>query len=156
MHAAHRISFAWSCASCCGVSCPELGATLCGSRLAHAVCAEVNAGELVEPWYERPPLLVGSGKFVTPCERMHRAYARAWLARLEAVEFDPDGGPLDPHAAIVSAQAAGRLKMRNRDMPRRWLPTALVRLAPCNVVGLPQARSMVGHPGYTASGITRR
>jgi hypothetical protein len=95
---------------------------LCGSKLAHAVCADVNAGELVEPWYERPPLLVGSGKSVTPCERMHRAYARAWLARLEVVELDRDGAPLDPHAATVSAQAATGPRMRNRDIRRlyRW------------------------------------
>ena len=31
MHSAHRISVAWSCASCRDVSCPELGAILCGS-----------------------------------------------------------------------------------------------------------------------------
>jgi hypothetical protein len=90
-----------------------------GSRFAHVACADVNAGELVEPLYETLPLLVGSGKFVTPCERMHRAYARASLAILDVVEFDLDVVLLEPHPATVSALATARLRVSNRGM--RWL-----------------------------------
>jgi hypothetical protein len=43
-----------------------------GIRFAHALSADSNAGELVEPLKEYPPAGLGSGKFVTPWERMQR------------------------------------------------------------------------------------
>jgi hypothetical protein len=55
---------------------------------------------------------------------MHRAYTRAWLARLEVVERDPDPDPdsvlLDPHAVTASVLAAARLSLSNRGMRRLY------------------------------------
>ncbi len=89
-----------------------------GSSVAHAVWADLNAGELVEPSYEMPPPPAGSGKLVTPCERMHREYARAWPASPAVAELDVDGAPLDPHAATASAHAPTKLATNNRVMRR--------------------------------------
>src|SRR3984957_4490541 len=59
-----------------------------GISLLHAFCAELNLGLLVMPGvtltatFTSLPLAVifGSGKFGTPCSRMHAAYATAWLS----------------------------------------------------------------------------
>jgi hypothetical protein len=76
----------------------------------------LNAGELVEPWYETLPLLVGSGKFVTPCARMYRANVRASLAGLDVSDLDADGVPLDPQAATETAQIHARPTQTNLDI----------------------------------------
>jgi hypothetical protein len=53
---------------------------------------------------------------------MHRAYARASLARLEVVELEPDGVLLDPHPATAIALATATLRMSNPATHRlsRW------------------------------------
>ena len=64
-----------------------------------------------------PPLLVGSGKAGTPCERMQWEKATAWeLAAWELAgppAFDEPPGPVDdgllPHAAVSRARAAATL-----------------------------------------------
>src|SRR3984957_3297202 len=59
-----------------------------GISLLHAFCAELNLGFPVMPGvtltatFTSLPLVVtfGSGKFGTPCSRMHAEYATAWLS----------------------------------------------------------------------------
>ena len=48
----------------------------------------------------RPPLVLGSGKFGTPCERMHCAYLSSGPPLAAAAR----GLPEDPHPAIRAAQ----------------------------------------------------
>lgn len=52
MHFAHLISCALYRACCCGVALAELGMVFTGTRFTHALCADLNAGELVEPLKE--------------------------------------------------------------------------------------------------------
>lgn len=147
---AHRSSLAWSRAICCGDSFPELGTIFCGIRCAHAVWADAKTGEFFAPVNEMLPL-EGSGKFATPCERMHRANARPWLARPPVVELDPDGVPPDPHAATAIEHAAAKIRARNRVIGRlyRWRPNTDVTarvgtLAPSRVRSVAVLQPRVG------------
>jgi hypothetical protein len=73
-----------------------------GISLAHAFCADRNAGAVVlmsDGMFGKRPPGAGSGKFDTPCERRHRTYSSAWsVAALAGVPLDAP-----PHAARPSA-----------------------------------------------------
>jgi hypothetical protein len=71
-------------------------------------CAFWNVGDdgLTVEVPEKPPFLFGSGKFGTPCDRMHAAYSSACASPDAAADADAVGvgdadapatpGPLDP------------------------------------------------------------
>jgi hypothetical protein len=84
-----------NCVCCCGLGCA--GAIPAGLRFLHCSSADWNAGEELSnlPVLTNIPLLCGSGKFGTPCERMHCANltSAAWSAL--------DTPPLVPPAAEV-------------------------------------------------------
>ena len=104
----------------------ELGGPF-GSRLWHECAADWNAGDctvLGEPIRTVWPLTFGSGKFGTPCERMHLENATpdsTALAVNAEVLAPPVGlGELPPHpatstplksAATASSQARGRVSL---------------------------------------------
>lgn len=102
------------------------------------------------------PLTFGSGKFDTPCERMHFANANAPANLLCPVT------PLllvlllvgseEPQAAMASAQPRAPAAIGSL---RRWRLAALLSLAVRNLFGFPQARSIGQSRGYTALAITR-
>jgi hypothetical protein len=88
-----------NCVCCCGLGCTA--AIPAGLSLLHRASADWYAGEELSnlPVLTNIPLLCGSGKFGTPCERMHcanlisAAFSAAWSAL--------DTPPLDPPAADV-------------------------------------------------------
>src|SRR6185437_2689396 len=93
-----------------------------GSFPRHAFCAAWNAGDCgwsPDPgpiWI--PPPEPGSGKFVTPCARMHFENPRAWAALARGEVPVPPDAPDPPQAARpVAAQSAG---MRARAVRIGW------------------------------------
>jgi hypothetical protein len=100
------------------------------------------------PW----PLTFGSGKFDTPCERMHLANATAPASLLWAVTPLPlFVEPEEPQLAITSAQPRAAIAMGSL---RRWRLAVLLWLAVRNIVGFRQARAIGQSRGYTAGAIT--
>src|SRR5271169_4857942 len=72
MHLEKASSSCSSCACCAGVGGPPLGESAW-----QAFCAAWNVGEVgsIPPPRWIAPLLLGSGKLVTPCSRMQVEYA---------------------------------------------------------------------------------
>jgi hypothetical protein len=102
------------------------------------------------PW----PLTFGSGKFGTPCERMHLAKSSAPAFLLFAVgPLLLLVGPEEPQAAIATAQLTAATAIGR---PRRWLLASLLLLALRTVVGFSLRLGGRDPGGYTAGGITRR
>jgi hypothetical protein len=82
----------------------------------HACWAERNAGDWASPGLIAIlPLESGSGKFDTPCERMHRANWRPGVM-LAAVVL---GLLEDPHAASEKHKAA-KAAIVIQHLPRMW------------------------------------
>jgi hypothetical protein len=111
-------------------ACPDGGSELggpFGSRRWHECAADWTAGDctvLGEPIRTVWPLTFGSGKFGTPCERMHLAKATpdstALAADAEALAPPVGLGELPPHpatstplrsAAAVSSRARGGMSL---------------------------------------------
>src|SRR5215471_16188378 len=100
-----------SCRSCAAVGPPPLF----GSRWAQARVAvwywELPAASRFRVVLLNCPLLSGSGKSGTPCERTQRAYASAAVAAVAACAEPP--GPADDglpvHAADVRARVAAAM-----------------------------------------------
>jgi hypothetical protein len=98
MHAAKRRAAARSLADICSGTPPF------GSSFWHACWADWNTGDCGSSPDRGvsviSPRRVGSGKFVTPCARMHRANVSPGLSVEAAGLAD------DPHALSASAQPA--------------------------------------------------
>jgi hypothetical protein len=110
----------------CADGGPELGGPF-GSRLWHECAADWNAGDrtiLGEPIRTVWPLTLGSGKFGTPCERMHLENATPDSTALAAdaevlappvglVELPPHPATSTPlrSAAAVSSRARGGVSL---------------------------------------------
>jgi hypothetical protein len=95
------------CACACG-DCPEPGGPF-GSRRWHECAADWNAGDCkvaAEPIRICWPLTFGSGKFGTPCQRMHLANATpdstTLAADAEVLALPVVLGELPPHPVISS------------------------------------------------------
>jgi hypothetical protein len=97
---------------------PARGPPAGWTYLRHTCAADLNAGEFVTA----SGILGPSGKFGTPCERMHTANASCGLTeapvRLEL--------PNDPQAASVSVQAAAATAIRYW-LHRRLLTRSVLR-----------------------------
>jgi hypothetical protein len=108
------------CACACGEGGPESGGPF-GSRRWHECTADRNADDcrvLGEPIRTFWPLTFGSGKFGTPCERMHLAKATPDSMTLAAdaeVLAPPVGlGELPPHPASAPLRRAAAMSSRAR------------------------------------------
>ena len=129
-------------ACACGDGGPEPGGPF-GSRLWHECAADWNAGDcmvLGEPIRTVWPLTFGSGKFGTPCERMHLENATPDSTALAAdaeVLAPPVGlDELPPHpatstplrsAAAVSRRARGGVSLLVWMLCGIWSPSGLLR-----------------------------
>src|ERR1039458_3238064 len=97
-----RMHFARLSSSSVRISDDEPGPLPPPRNFAHAFWADWNAGDCVLMLFGMTggPFGLGSGKFGTPCERMHSATLSAGLPLAAALLGLPEG----PHAAIATAQ----------------------------------------------------
>ena len=81
----------------------------------HAAWADCDPVKLArfDGFSTKPPELLGSGKFGTPCERMQWANASACARRIWSAPDDPAvlGDP-PPQAAVIRAAAARKVTAR--------------------------------------------
>ena len=112
-------------ANCCGLGCPPFGSTFW-----QACCAARNFGEfgsIPDPGpIEMPPPLLGSGKFGTPCERMHAenlaASAVFNVRPAPPPELELVDGPRRPAVRRGRCAGAARSEARHRGRRRAAAP----------------------------------
>ena len=115
-------------------------------KLTHADWARLNAGEAESiplPTNELLPLeVLGSGKFGTPCERMHAANLRSRAAGLEPLF----GGLEEPQPAIASEQPAATSATNKRCTKLLAVELLLVLEDPhaVRISAMGSARSVLG------------